>query len=79
MKVNGADVTGAYIAVPAFVVVTTQSPAAFPVISSEFAIVQGTLSIDFSDGYSFETLDGFKHVGPMTSLVDLKFTMTEDE
>jgi hypothetical protein len=44
VKVNGADVIGAYIAVPALVAVTTQFPAEIPLISSVFAIVQGPLT-----------------------------------
>ena len=44
VKVNGSDVTGAYIAVPALVAVTTQLPAELPVISSVFAIVQGPVT-----------------------------------
>jgi hypothetical protein len=35
VKVNGADVTAEYIAVPALVAVTTQLPVAVPVISSD--------------------------------------------
>jgi hypothetical protein len=44
VKVNGADVTGEYIAVPALVAVTTQLPAELPVISSVLAIVQGPVA-----------------------------------
>jgi hypothetical protein len=35
VNVNGADVIAEYIAVPALVAVTTQLPAAVPVISSD--------------------------------------------
>jgi hypothetical protein len=44
VKVNGADVIGAYIEVPAFVAVTRQSPAELPVISSVLPIVQGPVT-----------------------------------